>query len=59
MAIRGALGDLNEAQEWLHRAGEERSFNLIYLLVDARLTSLHALPQFRWTAQKIGLHETT
>jgi TolB-like protein/Flp pilus assembly protein TadD len=57
MAIRGALGDLDQAREWLHHACEERSFNLIYLLVDSRLTPLHALPQFRWAAQKIGLHE--
>jgi serine/threonine-protein kinase len=57
MAIHVALDDFGQAQRWLERACEERSFNLIYLLVDPRLAPVRALPQFRPSVKEIGLYD--
>jgi len=57
MAVQVALGDLAQARQWLQRACEERSFKLIYLLVDPRLTPIHGFPEFHTAKKQIGLQD--
>jgi tetratricopeptide (TPR) repeat protein len=57
MAIHVALGDATQARQWLQRACEERSFKLIYLLVDPRLAPLHEFPEFQAAKKQIGLQD--
>jgi hypothetical protein len=44
--IHGALGDLDEAFEWLGRAFEERSPWIGYMHVDPRMDPLRSDPRF-------------
>ena len=44
--IRAALGDRDQAFDWLGRAMEERSGWIAYLRVDPRLDALHRDPRF-------------
>jgi hypothetical protein len=41
-----ALGETDRAFEWLDRAVEERSSDLVYLKVDPKLDRLRADPRF-------------
>jgi hypothetical protein len=45
-AIHAALGDRDQAFEWLTRAVQERSGWVAYVRVDPRLDDLHADPRF-------------
>lgn len=64
--IYTALGDKDEAFNWLERAYEERDEDLGLLKVDPRLDSLRADPRFTSLLQRVGLatsiiwdHQTT
>jgi tetratricopeptide (TPR) repeat protein len=50
-----ALGDTNQAYEWLERAYRDRSDWLVYLDVDPWLDALRTEPRFRDLRQRVGL----
>jgi TolB-like protein/Flp pilus assembly protein TadD len=50
-----ALDDLRSALAWLNAAVAERSFKLIYLMVEPRLQKLRSHPQLECVARQIGL----
>jgi len=54
-AIYGALGDTDEAFEWLDRAYEERSPWIGYMNVDPRLDPLRSDPRFDALLRKARL----
>ena len=53
--IHVALGETDEAFEWLHRAYEERCYWLIYLKVDPILDTFRSDPRLTDLIRRIGL----
>jgi tetratricopeptide (TPR) repeat protein len=53
--IHGALGETDEAFEWLERAYEQRSAWLAYLAVDPRLDGIRADERFTALLRGVGL----
>jgi DNA-binding winged helix-turn-helix (wHTH) protein/tetratricopeptide (TPR) repeat protein len=53
--IHLALGDRNQALEWLERACDERDHDLCLIKVDPRLDSLRAEPRFLTLLERVGL----
>ena len=53
--IYTALGQRNQAFEWLENAYRERSDLLVYLKVDSRLNSLRSDPRFADLMRRVGL----
>jgi serine/threonine-protein kinase len=49
------LGDKDRALEWLEKALDDRSLEMIFLKVDPRFDSLHADPRFAMSLRRIGL----
>ena len=56
--IHTALGEQDQAFEWLEKACEERSEWLVWLKVDPKLDSLRSDPRFASLVQRVGLPET-
>ena len=56
--IHTALGEQDQAFEWLEKAYEERSEWLVWLKVDPKLDSLRADVRFASLVQRVGLPET-
>ncbi|HET8696450.1 MAG TPA: winged helix-turn-helix domain-containing protein [Gammaproteobacteria bacterium] len=54
--IHAALGETDEALDWLERAFEERAQPIGFLLVEPLFDALHAEPRFRALLRKLG-HE--
>ncbi|MBI4512831.1 MAG: tetratricopeptide repeat protein [Gemmatimonadetes bacterium] len=55
--IHAALGEIDEAFEWLERASEEPSSWMVYLRVDPRLDPLRSDPRFDALLEKVGLRK--
>jgi predicted Zn-dependent protease len=53
--IYAALGQKDQAFEWLQRACDERDSHIIWLKVDPTLDSLHTDPRFARMLQQMGL----
>ena len=53
--IHTALGERDQALEWLEKAYEERSEWLVWLKVDPKLDSLRSDPRFTSLVQRVGL----
>ena len=53
--IYTALGEKDQALEWLEKAFEERSEWLVWLKVDPKLDSLRSDPSFTALVQRVGL----
>jgi eukaryotic-like serine/threonine-protein kinase len=53
--VHVGLGELDKAMEFLEKAYQERSEELLMLKVDPRLNRLRADPRFRGLVQRIGL----
>jgi hypothetical protein len=54
-AIHTALGEKDEAFQWLRKALGDRSVWLIYLKVDPTFDSLHQDPRFVDLSRQVGL----
>ena len=55
--VRAGLGDRDEAFELLYRLYEERSSDILLLVSDWALHSLHGDPRFQELARKVGFPE--
>jgi len=53
--IYTGLGDKERALEWLERALDDRSLEMIFLKVDPRFDRLHADPRFANLLRRMGL----
>jgi serine/threonine protein kinase/tetratricopeptide (TPR) repeat protein len=53
--IHAALGEMDEALDWLERAYEERADHLPYLRVNPRLDPLRSEPRFHHIQERMGL----
>jgi hypothetical protein len=53
--IYGALGDADQAFAWLERTCEERSWWVMWLNMDPRLSELRADPRFQAVVRYVGL----
>ena len=53
--IHAALGEKDQAFEWLRKACEERDTQVIWLKVDPTLDSLRSDPRFAQVLQDMGL----
>jgi len=53
--IYAGLGDKERALEWLEKAFDDRSLEMIFLKVDPRFDSLHADPRFAGLLRRMGL----
>jgi hypothetical protein len=53
--VYAALGDKDDAFEWLDKAYVEHDDDLALLMVDPRLSSLRADPRFASLVERIGL----
>jgi serine/threonine-protein kinase len=54
-SIHLALGQMEDGYEWLQRACQDRSFELILLKVDPRFDALRDDPQFSAAVKRLGL----
>jgi len=50
-----ALGNRDQAFEWLEKAYQEHTYWMVYLKVDPRLEPLRADPRFQQLVQRVGL----
>jgi serine/threonine-protein kinase len=53
--VHVALGNRNEALDWLGKAFDDRSDGLVYLKVDPAFDSIRSDPRFQDLAQRVGL----
>ena len=53
--IYTALGERDQALEWLSKAYEERGEWLVWLKVDPKLDSLRSDPRFKEALKNVGL----
>jgi len=50
-----ALGDKDQAFQWLERTLQDRSWEITFLKVDPNLDSLHSDPRFSDLVKRVGL----
>ena len=55
--VYAQLGETDQAFEWLNKAYEARSTNLVYLKVDSDYDSLRSDPRFAELVRRVGLPE--
>jgi hypothetical protein len=53
--VHAALGEADEAFEWLEKALEERCWVLVFLKVDPAYENLRSDPRFDALTERIGL----
>jgi TolB-like protein/tetratricopeptide (TPR) repeat protein/DNA-binding winged helix-turn-helix (wHTH) protein len=54
-SFHAGLGDFENALDWLEKAGDERSANVVFLGVDPSFDPLRAQPRFQALLARIGL----
>jgi serine/threonine-protein kinase len=57
--IYSALGEKDQAFEWLERAYQERSFFMTWLNVDPQVAPLRSDPRFAYLVRRVGLPNVT
>jgi tetratricopeptide (TPR) repeat protein len=55
--IYTALGDKEQAFQWLEKANDERNTELVFLKVDPRVDLLRGDPRFQELVKKVGIPE--
>jgi eukaryotic-like serine/threonine-protein kinase len=53
--LHAALGEMDEAFDWLEKACEERAYALAWVKIEPALDCLHAAPRFAGVLRRVGL----